>query len=42
MSFNPFSDKKLREYEGGYHKLFNDIIKEQVLADTEHWLKRHL
>jgi alpha-beta hydrolase superfamily lysophospholipase len=37
-----FSDKELREYKGGYHKLFNDIIKEQVLADTEQWLKRHL
>ena len=37
-----FDDKELREYEGGYHKLFNDIIKEQVLADTEQWLKRHL
>ena len=37
-----FSDKELREYEGGYHELYNDIIKEQVLADTEQWLKRHL
>ena len=37
-----FDDKELREYEGGYHKLFSDIIKEQVLADTEQWLKRHL
>ena len=37
-----FSDKELREYKGGYHKLFNDIIKEQVFADTEQWLKRHL
>lgn len=37
-----FDDKELREYEGGYHELFNDIIKEQVLADTEQWLKRHL
>jgi alpha-beta hydrolase superfamily lysophospholipase len=37
-----FSDKELREYKGGYHKLFNDIIREQVLADTEQWLKRHL
>ncbi|MCW7073926.1 MAG: lysophospholipase [Methanophagales archaeon] len=37
-----FDDKEFREYEGGYHKLFNDIIKEQVLTDTEQWLERHL
>jgi alpha-beta hydrolase superfamily lysophospholipase len=37
-----FDDKELREYKGGYHELFNDIIKKQVLADTEQWLKRHL
>lgn len=37
-----FPDKNLREYEGGYHELYNDIIKDRVLADTEQWLESHL
>jgi alpha-beta hydrolase superfamily lysophospholipase len=37
-----FPDKDLREYEGGYHELYNDIIKDKVLADTEQWLERRL
>ncbi len=37
-----FPDAELKEYEGGYHELHNDIIKEQVLADLEQWLARHL
>lgn len=37
-----YPDVELREYEGGYHELHNDIIKEQVLADVENWLARHL
>lgn len=37
-----FPDKEYREYEGGYHELHNDTIREQVLADVERWLERHL
>jgi alpha-beta hydrolase superfamily lysophospholipase len=35
-------DVTYREYDGGYHELFNDIIREQVLTDTEAWLARHI
>lgn len=35
-------DARLQEYGGGFHELFHDIIKEQVLADTESWLTQHL
>jgi len=37
-----FPDKMLREYEGGYHELYDDIIKDGVLAYTEQWLESHL
>jgi alpha-beta hydrolase superfamily lysophospholipase len=37
-----FANVELREYEDGYHELLNDIIRDQVLADVEHWLGRHL
>ncbi|HQU16947.1 MAG: hypothetical protein B7Z66_06430 [Chromatiales bacterium 21-64-14] len=37
-----FPDKELLEYAGGYHELYNDIIRDQVLADTLRWLERHL
>lgn len=35
------ADKTRHEYEGGYHELFNDIIREQVLADTLDWINNH-
>jgi alpha-beta hydrolase superfamily lysophospholipase len=37
-----FSDVEFREYEGGYHELFNDIIRDQVLIDVKNWLGSHL
>jgi alpha-beta hydrolase superfamily lysophospholipase len=37
-----FADKELREYEGYYHEVFNDVGKERVLADIEAWLKARL
>ncbi len=36
------ADKELREYAGYYHEVFNDVGKEQVLADVEAWIERHL
>ncbi|MCX7681191.1 MAG: lysophospholipase [Anaerolineae bacterium] len=36
------ADKELRVYPGYYHELFNDVGKEQVLADVEAWVERHL
>jgi alpha-beta hydrolase superfamily lysophospholipase len=35
-------DKTLKLYEGHYHDLFNDYGKENVLADTTQWIRRHL
>jgi alpha-beta hydrolase superfamily lysophospholipase len=37
-----FADKERLEYDGYYHEMFNDLGKEQVLADVEAWLVRHL
>jgi alpha-beta hydrolase superfamily lysophospholipase len=37
-----FADKEHLEYEGYYHEVFNDVGKEQVLADVEAWLAEHL
>ena len=37
-----FDDKERQVYEGYYHEVFNDVGKERVLADVEHWVKRHL
>ncbi len=37
-----YPDAHLQEYEGGYHELYNDIIKDQVLEDIEHWLSDHM
>lgn len=37
-----FADKERIEYPGYYHEVFNDLGKEQVLADVEAWLARHL
>jgi len=36
------ADKERRVYEGAYHEVFNDFGKEQVLADVERWMERHL
>lgn len=38
----PIADKERIEYEGGYHEPHNDIHRDQVLADLERWLERHL
>jgi alpha-beta hydrolase superfamily lysophospholipase len=35
-------DKTLKIYDGFYHELFNELGKEQVFADMESWLERHL
>jgi alpha-beta hydrolase superfamily lysophospholipase len=37
-----FADKERIEYEGYYHEVFNELGKEQVFADIETWLERHL
>jgi alpha-beta hydrolase superfamily lysophospholipase len=37
-----FADKERIEYDGYYHEVFNELGKEQVLADVEAWLVRHL
>jgi alpha-beta hydrolase superfamily lysophospholipase len=37
-----FADKERIEYNGYYHEVFNELGKEQVLADVEAWLARHL
>lgn len=36
------SDKALKIYDGFYHELFNEIGKEKVFADMDHWLEKHL
>lgn len=38
----PIKDKKLIEYEGGYHESHNDLHSEQVMKDLEAWLEAHL
>jgi alpha-beta hydrolase superfamily lysophospholipase len=35
-------DHQLREYPGGYHVLFADLDREQVLADLERWIVSRL
>ena len=35
------SDKELREYDGGYHDLFDDLDAVSVLTDLDGWLGRH-
>jgi alpha-beta hydrolase superfamily lysophospholipase len=37
-----FEDKELKIYEGAYHELHNDIIKEQVFEDIKDWIERHI
>jgi len=34
-------DKTYKEYTG-YHELFNELDKEQVLSDVVGWLDKHL
>jgi alpha-beta hydrolase superfamily lysophospholipase len=36
------TDKTLRFYDGGYHDLLNDTVREQVAADITAWLDRQL
>ena len=36
------ADKTRKEYAGGYHELFNDIIREQVIADVLDWINSRL
>ncbi len=36
------ADKKLIVYEGGVHESHNDIHRDQVIADIEQWLEKHL
>ena len=36
-----YPDVQFNEYAGGYHELFNDIIRDQVLADVAEWLEKH-
>ena len=35
-------DKKLKLYEGHFHDLLNDIGKEEVMADIQAWIEKHL
>jgi alpha-beta hydrolase superfamily lysophospholipase len=39
-SINP--DLEYKEYNGGYHELFNDTMKQQVLNDILYWINRVL
>jgi alpha-beta hydrolase superfamily lysophospholipase len=36
------SDKTLKLYAGHFHDLFNDVGKEEVMADTKVWIDRRL
>jgi alpha-beta hydrolase superfamily lysophospholipase len=36
------ADKERIEYDCYYHEVFNEVGKEQVLADLEAWVARHL
>lgn len=36
------ADKEKREYPGSYHELHNDLNYQEVLADLENWLERHM
>ncbi|MCA1992247.1 MAG: alpha/beta hydrolase, partial [Coleofasciculus sp. S288] len=35
-------DKERREYPGVYHEIHNDFNYQEMLADLENWLERHL
>lgn len=36
------TDKTIKIYEGGYHDLLNDTIKEEVLGDIRNWLDERI
>ncbi len=36
------TDKTLRMYDGGYHELYNDLEKEQFMAEIITWIKARL
>jgi acylglycerol lipase len=36
------TDKNIKLYEGHYHDLLNDLDKEQVMADIEEWIIKHV
>lgn len=36
-----YPDARLQAYDGGYHELFNDIIRDEVLTDVAAWLDEH-
>ena len=36
-----FLDKKFIRYDGFYHELFNEIDRQRVFDDLNHWLKQH-
>lgn len=36
------NDKTLKLYEGHYHDLLNDVDKEVVMADIEHWIRARI
>jgi alpha-beta hydrolase superfamily lysophospholipase len=36
------ADKEIREYPDSYHELHNDLNYQEVLADIEDWINRHL
>lgn len=36
------ADKTLKVYEGGYHDLLNDVVREKVLGDIVAWLSKRL
>ena len=36
------TDKTLKLYEGHFHDLLNDVDKEVVMADIQHWLDAHI
>jgi len=35
-------DKTLKVYEGMLHELFNEVGRQQVMADLDHWLDAHI
>lgn len=35
-------DKEIREYPESYHELHNDLNYQEVFADIQHWLEKHL
>jgi alpha-beta hydrolase superfamily lysophospholipase len=37
-----YPDKLRIEYPGAYHEIHADINSQEVLADLESWLERHL